>query len=82
MDNTENKWDTSVFIISVAIAIVIILYGFLFSDSLVAVSDVIMSWVGKTFGWLYIIFIAFLCIFLTWLAFSKYGKIKLGKDSE
>lgn len=72
----------SVFLISVAIAIVIILYGYFFSKSLVTVSSVIMSWVSINFGWLYIIFVFFLCIFLTWLASSKYGKIKLGNDNE
>lgn len=72
----------SVFIISVAIAVVVILYGYFFSESLVAVSDIVMSWVSTNFGWLYIAFVFFICIFLTWLAFSKYGKIRLGKDDE
>lgn len=72
----------SVFIISIAIAVAVILYGYFFSDQLVSVSSAIMSWVSNTFGWLYIVFVFFLCIFLTWLAFGKYGKIKLGKDGE
>lgn len=76
------KKNQSVFIISVAIAIAVIIYGFLFSDSLVSVSNAIMSWVSTNFGWLYIIFVFFLCIFLIWLVFSKYGKIKLGKDND
>lgn len=74
--------DSLVFFISVAIAVAVILYGYLFSESLVVVSDNIMAWVSTNFGWLYIAFVFFLCIFLTWLAFSKYGKIKLGKDNE
>lgn len=72
----------AVFIISVTIAIIIILYGFLFSDNLVLISGNIMSWVSTSFGWLYIFFVFFLCIFLIWIAFSKYGKIRLGKDNE
>ena len=71
-----------VFIITVAIAIVVILYGYFFNESLTVVSSVVMSWVSTNFGWLYIAFVFFLCIFLTWLAFSKYGKIRLGKDNE
>lgn len=74
--------DRSVFFISVAIAVAVIFYGYFFSENLVAVSNIIMTWVSTNFGWLYIAFVFFLCIFLTWLAFSKYGKIKLGKDSE
>lgn len=71
-----------VFVISVAIAITVILYGYFFDESLVTVSNAIMSWVSTNFGWLYIAFVFFLCLFLTWLAFSKYGKIKLGKEDE
>lgn len=76
------KKSQSVFYISVAIAVAVILYGVLFSENLVAVSGSIMTWVSTNFGWLYIVFVFFLCIFLTWLAFSKYGKIRLGKDEE
>lgn len=77
-----NKKDNTIFFISVAIAVVIILYGLLYSNSLVSISSFVMSWVSTNFGWLYIVFVFFLCIFLTWLAFSKYGKIKLGRDDE
>lgn len=76
------KKNQSVFIISVAIAMAVIVYGLLFSESLVNVASFIMSWVSTNFGWLYIVFVFFLCVFLTWLAFSKYGKLKLGQENE
>lgn len=76
------KKNQTVFYISVGIAIAVILYGVLFSENLVAVSGSIMMWVSTNFGWLYIVFVFFLCVFLTWLAFSKYGKIRLGKDGQ
>ncbi len=79
MKNCKNQ---SVFILSVVIAMVIIFYGVFFSDHLVFFSGMVMSWVSNTFGWLYIAYVFFLCIFLVWLAFSKYGKIRLGKDDE
>lgn len=72
----------AVFIMSVMIAVSVIFYGFLFSDSLVSVSGAVMSFVSSGFGWLYIIFVFFVCIFLSWLALSKYGKIRLGGDDE
>lgn len=77
-----NKNGSDVFAVSVIIAIAVIFYGYFYNESLIYVSNLIMSWVSTTFGWLYIGFIFFLCIFLTWLAFSKYGKIRLGKDCE
>ena len=74
--------DQSVFIISMSVAVAIILYGSLLSENLADISEKVMAWVSTNFGWLYIIFVFFLCIFLAWLAFSKYGKIKLGKDND
>lgn len=71
-----------VFIISLIIAVAIILYGTAFGDNLITVSEAVMNWVSSTFGWLYIAFVSFLCIFLAWLAFGKYGKVRLGKDHE
>ncbi len=78
----EKAKKESVFIISIAIAIAVIIYGYFFSDHLVMLSSTIMSWVSNSFGWLYIVFVFFLCVFLTWLGFSKYGGIKLGKEGE
>lgn len=69
-----------VFFISIIIAVILIAYGSLFNDSLNAVSSVVMTFVSDKFGWLYLLFIFFLCVFITWLAFSKYGNIKLGAD--
>ena len=77
-----DKKPNIVFIVSVAIAVAVILYGYFFHDNMAIASATIMSFVSTNFGWLYIIFVFFLCIFLTWLAFSKYGKITLGKDGE
>lgn len=69
-----------VFIISVLISIFVIAYGFFYNDTLNIVSGSIMNWVSINFGWLYVLFVAFLCFFLLWLALSKYGNIKLGDD--
>lgn len=84
--NRDSKKDGcktgTVFFISVAIALAVILYGACFSERLVDVSGTVMTWVSKNFGWLYIAFVFFLCVFLTWLAFSRYGKIKLGSNDE
>lgn len=71
-----------VFIVSVITAAVIILYGTIFRDNLINVAGVMMNWVSNYFGWLYIIFVFFLCLFLAWLAFGRYGNVRLGQDNE
>lgn len=71
-----------VFLASVLIAIFIIFLGSLYASKLDAVSAIIMSFVSDKFGWLYLLFVFSLCIFLLWLAFSKYGNIKLGSPED
>lgn len=41
-----------------------------------------MKWVSCNFGWLYIMAVLGFILFLAWLVFSKYGNIKLGKDTD
>ena len=71
-----------VFIISVAIAIGLIIYGVMRSAQLSEVSGKIMAWVSNNFGWLYVLSVFGFIIFLAFIAFSKWGNIKLGKDDE
>ena len=71
-----------VFIISIAIALFIIIYGYVCNDTLAKVSEMIMTWVSIRFGWLYIFSVFIFMCFLLWLTLSKYGKIRLGRDEE
>ena len=74
--------ENSVFLSTVLIAVLVIVFGAIFSKELGTISGVIMSWVSFNFGWLYIWSVVIFCIFCAWIAFSKYGKIKLGGDNE
>lgn len=76
------KQTSSVFIISLAIAIALIIYGITFSSQLADISSVVMAWVSNNFGWLYILSVFGFIIFLAIIAFSKWGRIKLGKDTD
>lgn len=71
-----------VFIISLIIAIGIIMGGVIYNDSLGLVSATIMAWVSTNFGWLYVISVFSFIMFLTYIAFSKWGNIRLGSDSD
>ena len=76
------KKSESVFIISAVISLLVIVYGLLANDTLAAVSGMIMAWVSDKFGWLYVLSVFLFMAFLLWIACSKYGKIKLGRDDE
>ena len=72
----------SVFISTVFIAMLVIIFGAIYSKELGVISGVIMSWVSYNFGWLYIWSIVAFCVFCACMAFGKYGKIKLGGENE
>lgn len=78
------KWIKSniVFAVSAIIAFIIIIYGIVCNDVLNSVSGSIMSFVSNNFGWLYIACAFLFCVFLLWIALSKWGKIKLGNNDE
>lgn len=68
--------------ISVVIALTILALGYVYAEGLGDISERIMTFVSDKFGWLYLLFVAALCFFLGWLAFGKYGKIKLGDPDD
>ena len=78
------KWcfDNSVFLSTLVIAICVIIFGAVFSSTLAEWSSALMSWVSHYFGWLYILSIVAFIGFCVWIALSKYGEIKLGKDTD
>jgi len=42
----------------------------------------VRNWIGATFGWMYVAAMTGFLIFAVWLAASRYGKIRLGRDDE
>lgn len=68
----------SVFFVSATIIVFFSLYTILFNQSASQILDTVLNWVSHTFGWYYF-FTASLCIiFVLFLAFSRYGDVKLG----
>lgn len=71
-----------VFVVAVIISIAIIIYGSICSNQIASVSGKLMQWVSNKFGWFYVLAVSGFCIFLAWMAFGKYGKVKLGKEDD
>lgn len=74
--------NNTVFVVSIAIAIALIIYGSFCSAQLTDISGIIMSWVSNNFGWLYVISVFGFILFLALIAMSKWGKIKLGNGDD
>lgn len=45
-------------------------------------AEVAMNWVTATFGWLFVLTVAGAIVFCIWLAFGRYGNVKLGRPED
>ncbi|WP_254871226.1 BCCT family transporter [Bacillus sp. Marseille-Q1617] len=73
---------TSMFWISISIGIIFVLWGVIFPDNLVSVMSNLQGILLDKFGWFYQFSATFFFVVALFFAFSKYGKIKLGKDDD
>lgn len=78
--NKIGKKDNSVFLISLLVAIGFSLWGIVSPKSFGTVADGAFSFLTEKFGWFYLMAMFFFVVFVFLLAFSKYGKIRLGDD--
>lgn len=80
--NQHNTKVGVVFYVSVSFAIAFLLWGALFTENLSSVTSTILGFVISSFGWLYLIATTLFLLFLAFLVFSRFGKVRLGKDDE
>ncbi len=75
-----NKQNNNVFIISLVVVGLIVGWGLISPDSFGAAGTACFNFLVTNFGWFYFISMSSFVVFSIYLAFSKYGKIKLGAD--
>ncbi len=68
--------------ISVVSALIFVSWGTFFPDHLDSVMTNLQTFFLNAFGWFYNLAASFFLVFALFLIFSKYGKIKLGKDTD
>ncbi|HLR74973.1 MAG TPA: BCCT family transporter [Virgibacillus sp.] len=73
---------TPVFIISLTLTLIFILWGAIAPNNLEIVSSNAQTFLQERFGWFYLISASVILLFTIYLAFSKFGDIKLGKDDD
>ena len=74
--------DKSVFWISAVIAVIFVLWAVVFPEGAGASFGAVQGFLTKSFGWSYLMVVAAFLVFCIWIAFSRYGSIRLGKDDE
>lgn len=77
---TKKKNNNSVFYISLVVVLLICLWGIILPENFGNMANNIFNFLTVKFGWFYLLAMFFFVIFILGLAFSKFGKIKLGPD--
>jgi glycine betaine transporter len=73
---------SAVFWASLALVLPFVVWGVLASDSLAAAADAARGFLVDRFGWFYLITATVMLIAVIALAASRYGKVRLGKDTD
>ncbi|MGM7703212.1 BCCT family transporter [Pseudalkalibacillus sp. Hm43] len=76
------KQVSSVFWISIVIAVIFVIWGAIIPENLINTMSATQSFFMKSFGWFYQLSATFFLVFALFLIFSRYGKIKLGKEED
>lgn len=71
-----------VFYLSILIIIMFVISGVIFPEGLNRTANELLGIIIEKFGWFYLIATFFFLLFSLFLAFSKYGEIRLGSDSD
>jgi glycine betaine transporter len=79
----STRIDPTVFWVAAIISAVFVLWGILLTDNLAAVFDAVLwSFLVPNFGWVFILSSFGFLAFSMYLAFSRYGKVRLGGQDE
>ena len=74
--------DRVVFGVTAAIAVAVLVWGLVSTDSLAATSGDTLGWTMANTGWLFVLTSSGFVVFVIWLALSRFGNITLGRDGE
>lgn len=83
MDTTRSgRINFGVFWPALTVGLGFVIWGGVAPDSLSMVATAVLAWIIRVFGWGFVVSTAFFLAFSVFLAFSRFGKIRLGNDDE
>ena len=74
--------DWVVFGVTAAITLLLVLWGVINTPSLKAFADSALHWLSTDVGWGFVLAATGFVLFALYLAFSRFGRIRLGRDDE
>ena len=82
MQQPRTGVDRAVFAGSVLVAVAVVVWGAAGPEGLASVSDSVLSWLIRTFGWAFVLSTLGFVLLAAFLAISRFGQIKLGADDD
>ena len=76
----KEKKDNGVFYISIILTLVVVCWAIFAKTNFSNTANNLLNFLTNNFGWAYLISMFLFVLFCIYLAFSKYGNIKLGDD--
>src|SRR4028118_861970 len=80
--SVDSTIDRGVFGIAFAISAVFVLWGVFFTNNLSVVASTILGFLIADLGWVFVLSTFAFLVFVVLLAFSRYGRIRLGGDDD
>jgi len=80
--NTKGKTNQTVLFVSAAIVLLFVAFGMFFPAQMSDVVNNVFAFLTNGFGWLYLLSVAIFIAVAYGIAFSRYGRIKLGKEDD
>lgn len=72
----------SLFFISILLTCIFIIWGIFFTENMNKITSALFEGTVANLGWIYVVGAFFFVLFSFYLMFSKYGKIRLGKETD
>jgi glycine betaine transporter len=80
--STSFAIDPGVFWVSLVISLLFVAWGVFFTDNLASVAEAALNFVIANFGWVFILASFGFLVFVLYVAFSRYGRIRLGGEDD
>ncbi|WP_347551509.1 BCCT family transporter [Pseudalkalibacillus hwajinpoensis] len=78
----HSNYKNPVFWISTLVITLLVIWGAVAPEGFSSIASTVFSYTTNAFGWFYLMAVMFFVLFCFYLAFSKYGKVRLGKEDE
>jgi glycine betaine transporter len=82
MERQRSRLDPTVYYIALGVSVAFVLVGVVFTDELATVVEDVLSWIVTNFGWFFVLSTVAFLIFAGFVALTRYGNIRLGKDDD